>query len=292
MKRLALFAVGFLVIAAPLHAGDKAARQTIVYVQKLQADSGGFPPYESKGDAKIVPTLRDTASAVRALKYFGGEVPNKQACMKFVASCYHAKTGGFSNTPGGQPDVFSTAIGLMAVVELNMPLEKYDGASAYMTENAKTFEEIRIAAAGFEAIKEKAPKAGKWVVEVFKLQNKDGTFGQPPGVARDTASCVVTLLRLNYIPPVPGVYLQTYKDGQRQSGGWGKTDNEVSDLETTYRVMRCYRMQGVRPHNADGVRTFVAKCRNADGGYSVTPTQGSSVSGTCFAGIILHWLNE
>jgi hypothetical protein len=38
------------------------------------------------------------------------------------------------------------------------------------------------------------------------------------------------------------------------------------------------------------VRSFVAKCRNADGGYGVAPGQPSNISGTYFAAIILHWL--
>ncbi len=316
MKRLSLVPLCFIVITVPLYAGDKGVKQTIAYVQKLQADSGGFKPFAAKGDADMAPTLRATSSAVRALKYFDGFLPNKEGCIKFVASCYDAKSGGFSDTPGGRVDVIHTAIGLMAVVDLKMPLNKFGGAIDYLNENANSFEDIRMAAAAFEAIEEKSPQARKWVVAVFKLQNKDGTFGQGPGVAldtrnlirpdgttrqgsfgkgpgtaRDTAGCVVTFLRLNYIPPAPGVYLQTFKDGQRQSGGWGKTDDEVSDLETTYRVMRCYHMQGVRPANAEGVRSFVAKCRNPDGGYSVGPNQASSVSGTYFAGIIMHWLD-
>jgi hypothetical protein len=82
-------------------------------------------------------------------------------------------------------------------------------------------------------------------------------------------------------------------DGQRQNGGWGKDDSEIaSDLETTYRVMRCFVMLKARPANVEGVRSFVAKCRNEDGGYGVAPAQPSSVSGTYFAAIITHWLKQ
>jgi hypothetical protein len=45
-----------------------------------------------------------------------------------------------------------------------------------------------------------------------------------------------------------------------------------------------------KPENATACRAFVARCRNADGGYGVAPGQPSSVSGTYFASIILHWL--
>ncbi|MGO9416384.1 MAG: prenyltransferase/squalene oxidase repeat-containing protein [Syntrophobacteraceae bacterium] len=44
--------------------------------------------------------------------------------------------------------------------------------------------------------------------------------------------------------------------------------------------------------DAAKLRAFVAKCRNADGGYGVMPGQKSTGSGTYFAAIILHWLDE
>jgi hypothetical protein len=92
--------------------------------------------------------------------------------------------------------------------------------------------------------------------------------------------------------PKPGKILQVLRDGQRQNGGWGKdTDAIGSDLETTYRVMRCFVMLKARP-DVEGVRSFVAKCRNEDGGYGVAPGQPSSVGGTYFAAIITHWLKQ
>jgi prenyltransferase beta subunit len=182
----------------------------------------------------------------------------------------------------------------MAVVELKMPIEKYaQGASKYLSDNAKSFEEIRIAAAGFEAIKKKAPQEGRWIAQVLHLQNKDASFGKELGMARDTASSVVTLLRLGAVPANAEQCLKVLKAGQRQSGGWGKADSEIaSDLDSTYRVMRCFVMLKAKPTNVEGVRSFVAKCRNPDGGYAVAPGQPSSVGGTYFAASITHWLKD
>jgi hypothetical protein len=294
MKRFGLILLGCL-LNATAHAGEPGVEQTIAYVKKLQTENGGFRAQQPKpGAPEIVPTLGATSSALRALRYFGAEVPNKEACVKFVESCYDPKSGGFRQTPDGKPDVFTTAVGLMAVVELKMPLDKYaDGASKYLSDNAKTFEEIRIAAAGFEAIKRKAPQTDKWFNDIARTQNKDGTFGKDAGQARDTASAEVTMHRLVGPPAEADRFIKVFKDGQRQNGGWGKADSEIaSDLETTYRVMRCFVMLKARPANVEGVRSFVAKCRNEDGGYAVAPGQPSSVSGTYFASIILHWLKD
>jgi prenyltransferase beta subunit len=288
MKRVCLTLLGFLA-ASSVYAGDAAAKQSIAYVQKLQTDGGGFMP-----QAAGMPTLRGTSAAVRALHYLGGDIKDRDACIKFVASCYDAESGGFSDVPKGKPGVFETAVGLMAVAELKMPVEKYaGGASKYLAENAKTFEEIRIAAAGFESIKKKSPKEDAWFGAVVQMQNKDATFGKGAGQARETAGAVVTIMRFGSKPPLPNVFIKVLKAGQRQNGGWGKADDEIaSDLETTYRVMRCFVMLKARPDNVEGVRSFVAKCRNADGGYGVAPGQPSSVGGAYFASIITHWLKE
>ena len=78
-----------------------------------------------------------------------------------------------------------------------------------------------------------------------------------------------------------------------------------SDLETCYRVMRCYHMLNSKPNVATNWRMFIAGCRNDDGGYGVAPgkstprgdllrgdhsalaggevMQRRAVAGTCFA---------
>ena len=104
---------------------------------------------------------------------------------------------------------------------------------------------------------------------------------------------VVTILRLGSMPKDIAVVLKALKNGQRASGGFGKEDDEnAADLESTYRVMRCFMMLKAQPDRVEGLRTFVAKCRNEDGGYGVAPGEPSSVSGTYYAATIRHWLGE
>ena len=38
------------------------------------------------------------------------------------------------------------------------------------------------------------------------------------------------------------------------------------------------------------LKGFIAKCRNDDGGYGVTPGSPSTVSGTYYAAIVTYWL--
>jgi hypothetical protein len=299
MKRLCLAClVGVLCLAPALAQTPEmqAKLNTVLFVQKLQTKEGGFlaEPPDPKSNRLVKPSLRATSAAVRALKYLGGKVPDREACAKFVAACFDKTSGGFADLPGGKVDVFTTAVGLMAVVELGLPAEPYQAAAArYLTDHTKGFDEIRIAAAGFEAIKDKSPKNDEWVAET-KMVAVPPTAGENDVRARVLASKVVTLLRLGQ--PVSkeeaAKVLDVLNAGHRSNGGWGKDDSPKSDMESTYRVMRLYMMLKTRPANAGGVLNFVAKCRNNDNGYAVAPGQPSSVSGVYYAAIIMHWMEE
>ena len=294
MNRLWIVGV-FALVVVPVRADDApGVKQTIEYVKKLQTSTGGFLPNVPQPNVRMVPTLRATSAAVRALKYWGGSVPNKEAAVKFVESCWNSDAGGFADRPNDKADVFTTAVGVMAVTELKMPTDKIGPtALKFLSDNAKSFEDIRIATAGLERLNEKAPNAKAWLADVRKLQNPDGSFGKGAGQARATGGSVVTLLRLGGDVADRAVIIKILKDGQRRNGGYGKDNDEnASDLETTYRVMRCFVMLKALPDNVEGVRSFVAKCRNEDGGYGITPGEPSNVNATYFAGIIRHWLDE
>lgn len=275
-----------------ISAGETGAKDIIIYLQSLQTASGGFLPASPQPGESSAPTLRATTSAVRALRYFGGPVLKKQACATFVDRCFDPNTGAFADTPGGKVDLFTTAVGVMAVVDLKMPVDKYaEPAIKYLAENAKTFEDIRIAAAAFESLETESPRKEQWLKEIRKIQNADGTYGNGTGKARATGGAVAAVLRLGGKVADADKVLQALKQGQRKTGGYGKDDaGDGSDLETTYRVMRSFMMLKSRPDDVPALQGLIAKCRNADGGYGVAPGQPSSASGTYFAAIIRHWL--
>jgi prenyltransferase beta subunit len=296
MRRLYLPLVVGIVWLVPAR-GDvpEANKASVAYLRNLQADDGGFlPARPAEGDQKQArSSLRATSAALRALKYFGGTPRDREACARFVESCYDRESGGFVDHPGGKPDVTLTAIGLMAVVELKLPVEKYKGpAVRYLAEHARTFEEIRIAAAGLEAVEARPTQADDWLKQVASLRNADGSYGKGAGIARATGSAVVVVLRLGGEVSERGRVVQTLKAGQRADGGFGKEETTTSDLETTYRVVRAFIMLRQKPADVAACRAFVAKCRNADGGYGVAPGQPSTVGATYYAAIITHWLSD
>ncbi len=293
MKRFFLVVLGCAICPVAIGAENSDdIKATVRWLLKHQAGNGGFVAKADK--AAGAPSLRVTSAAVRAVHYLGGEVPNKRACQKFVASCYDQASGGFADMPGGKPDVFVTAVGIMAVAALKMPRQDYQaGVVKYLSENAKTFEDIRIAVAGLEAIGKPSVQAKKWLDQVEKMRNDDGTFGAAQGQARSTGGAVVAILRLGGKVESRAAALKALKDGQRLNGGFGKDDADVSsDLETTYRVMRAFFMLKEKPADPDGVLSFVLKCRNQDGGYGVAPGQPSTVPATYYAAIIRHWLKK
>jgi hypothetical protein len=289
MKRTLLAGFCLFLVALPVRAQTADQKKaTIAYLQKLQQKDGGFAPAADKPKS----SLRATSSALRALKYFGGEPLEKAACADFVKSCFDKESGGFADAPGGKPDVAVTAVGAMAVVELKLSTEPYEAAVVkYLADNAKSFEDIRIAAAGLEALGKRPKEADAWLETIAKMRNSDGTYGKGPGAARDTGGAVVAVLRLGGKADADAA-LKVLKDGQRADGGFGKADAESSDLEPSYRVMRAFHMLKAQPADSGRLRDFIASCRNDDGGYGPAKGQPSSASATYNAAIILHWLEE
>jgi prenyltransferase beta subunit len=297
MKRLCLISLTCLICPASVLAQTaeiQAKVQTVLYIKRLQTPSGGFlvEPPDPKSNRLNIPTLRATSSANRAIKYLGADLPNKDTVVRFVASCFQKESGGFADTPGGKADVFTTAVGLMAVTELGMPVEPYHAAAVkYLAANVNSFDDIRIAVAGLEAIKRISPKQAEWTAEVLKTKVP---ANEEAGRARLLATQAVTLLRLGFknTSQDAAAIVKDLKAGQRGDGGFAKADSTKSDLETTYRVMRAFVMHNAEPANVAGLRDFIEKCRGADGGYAVAPGQPTNINATYYAAIITHWLEK
>jgi len=270
-------------------------KSTIAYLRGLQTEGGGFTARAASpgGKEPNPPSLRATTSALRALKYFGGKPKDSKACERFVAGCFDKASGGFADSPDAKPDVTTTAVGLMALVELKMPLDDYrDPALDYLGSHVKTFEDIRIAAAGLEAVSKRPSQADDWLKQIAAMRDAMGVYGKGDGRARDTGGAVVAALRLGSKAENRNEVLKVLKAGQRADAGFGKPGTAASELETTYRVMRAFVMLRDRPGDVRGLREFIAKCRNEDGGYGVAPGQPSTAGSTYYAAIILNWLTE
>lgn len=263
-------------------------KAAIAYLQKLQQKDGGFAADAHQSTSG----LRATTAAVKSLNHFGGEVPDRAACAAFIKSCFDKESGGFADRPGGKPDVTLTAVGLMAVVEMKLPTEPFEGAVKYLNDNVKSLEDIRIAAAAFEALGKLPAQAPAWLEQIADARNGDGTYGKGDNVARATGGLVAAVLRLGDKVEHTEAVLKAMKDGQRADGGFGKYDSESSDLESTYRVLRSFHMLKARPEDVGRLRAFLDACRNDDGGYGVAKGKPSSASGTYYVSSILHWLDE
>ena len=289
MKRILSAGPGLLLVALPAWGQTpKQSEAAIVYLQKLQQKDGGFAQ-----DPSAKPSVSATNAAVRALKHLNGDIPNPSACIDFVKSCYDKDGGGFADEPGGKVTVNSTAVGVLAAVELGVPRDLYEaGAVKYLGDNVKTFEDIRIAAAAFEALGKPPAQADVWLQQIAKLRNDDGAYGKGEGAARETGSAVAAVLRLGGKVEHPDAAIKAMQDGQRADGGFGTADSPASDLPTSYRVMRSLHMLKTPPADAGRLRAFIDSCRNDDGGYGVAKGKPSSASGVYYAATITHWLDE
>ncbi|WP_020468119.1 prenyltransferase/squalene oxidase repeat-containing protein [Zavarzinella formosa] len=291
-----LAAVGVLLLVASVGMAQAPADNavTIRYVLSLRQPDGGFVSHkpDPKGAKETNSSLRATSAAVRAIKYLGGELPNRELTAKFVESCYDPASGTFADTPKGKGDITLTAVGMMAAAEL-LPKFDYDPAIRYLTANAKTFEERRIAVAGMEAGKKFAPVTAQWFAETEKTRNPDGTYGKGDALARDTGGTAAMIVRAGGKIPAEQLkaVVAAIQNGQRADGGFGKA-GEGSDLETSYRVMRAMYLLKIEPKDPAALRQFLSMCANKDGGYAVQPGNPSGAGSTYYAAAIMGWMKK
>lgn len=286
MKRALMgVAACWLVFAAAAHAQTPAEMAvTARYLAAFQNPDGGFSA--TPGGASSLPA---TSSAIRSLKNVGGSIPDVLGVIRFIKSCYVADPGGFAPVPGGKVDVSTTASGLMALVEMKITDEAMvEKSLKFFSENAKSFEEVRIAVAGLEAVKKTLPNFPEWTAEVLRNQGPSGVFGEGVAMPRETGGRGAALLRMGVTLEKKDAILKALRDTQRSDGGWGKTE-ETSELETTYRIARLFFMLREKP-DLDRLATLIARCRHANGGYGVHPGAEPSIPGTYFATTVARWI--
>lgn len=263
--------------------------ETLLYIFKLQDKETGA--FKVTPDGK--PSLRACNGAVKGLKYLGFSkaIPNIEKVKTFVMSCYDPKTGAFAE-PGGKPDVAITSIGVMVACELGIPKEKFTKSMDYLKANAKTFDEVRIGAAAVEAwgVKECPFDLEPWLTIAKRTGWPQSDTTKPDGTGRNIGSSAALWLRLGQTFSPANTTSTTLPGTQWPDGGWGKTGEAKSDLESTYRVMRALMLMKVKPKDPTKLKEFLASCRNKDGGYGVTPGEKSSMSGVYYYAAISHWL--
>ncbi|MDB5352809.1 MAG: putative peptidase [Planctomycetota bacterium] len=257
--------------------------KTAALIESWQNPDGGFGA--AKGEKS---SLGATSSAIRMLKNVGGSIPDIAGCRAYVTSCFDPTTGAFTNEPGGKPGVAITASGLMAVGELGTATDKMIlGAIGYFGKEAQSFEDVRIAVAGLEAVKKRSLDFARWSLEIEADRNPDGTWGKGGEQAFATGSRVAALLRMGAPIDKPDAVLAAMKAGQRPDGGWSK-DGTTSDLGSTYRIMRSFFMMKARP-DLEAVRSYLMTHRQEDGGYASKPG-GKDGGGTYFVTTVNRWV--
>jgi dienelactone hydrolase/prenyltransferase beta subunit len=260
--------------------------QTASYVAAFQSPDGGFATTPGGNS-----TLGTTSSAIRTLKYAGGSIRDVPGCVAFVKKCRDADSGGFAPTPGGKPDVNTTAVGLMALAELKIAdPETVKGAVDFLAKNAKTFEEIRIAVAGLEAVAAKSDAIPGWIKQVESNRNADGTWGEGSGKARATGSAAVAMLRMGAELDKKDAIVAALRAGQQPDGGWSEGD-KPSDMGSSYRIMRAFYMLKEKP-DLDRLLAYVAKHRQSDGGYGPAPGKPADLGSTYTAMIMTRWARQ
>lgn len=283
-----LFVLLLLPVLALAQTADEK-KATLKFIDSLRdPETGAWAVSPPKEGEKLKPSLRAVNGAVNAIKFFGGEVTDKEKVTKFVMSCYDEKTGAFAE-PGEKPTVAMTSVGVLAATALGIPKEKYKKAMEYLKENAKSFEDYRIGAAAIEAFGMDETFVMGWSGNASLKFLESDDHDSPRAVA-SFAALPLRLGRSIKNKQDRERVTRVILEGPMKDGGWGKPDAKTSDAETTYRVMRALMLLKEKPKDAEAVAKFVASCRRKDGGYGVDATAPSSMSGVYYAAKISEWL--
>ena len=264
-------------------------KATIAYIESLRDKETGA--YKVTAEGK--PSLKACNGAVKSLRALGEKVTEIEKIQKFVLKCCDPKTGAFAE-PDGKPDVTITCIGIIAACEVGIDKKVFPKAMGYVLENAKTFEEVRIAAAAVEAWGTKGLKLNP-LIEVVDKAAESPVNDPQDGSAREVAAVAVSSLRFEHAIAdfVRDLFLTSVLEpGQCADGGWRKKGEKASDIETTYRVMRAFKMLDSKPKDRAQLQKFTASHRNKDGGYATVPGGPSSMSGVYYSLIITKWVGE
>lgn len=265
-------------------------RETIAFLNSLQAENGGFRSAPWLEGELSRPTLRTTRTAVRTYKLLGMSPPNQERIHAFLKSCHDKPSGGFSAEPGGPPDAISTSVALMILHDMEWPYRAYlTDALKFLDDRTVGFEQVRMVAPGLEQLRVTVPNAVHWRSDIERSGNQDGSFGSGPSRARETALNAMALMRLGGIVDKDRI-ARILLDSQIGDGGFGSATSPDSDLETCYRVVRVlHYLRESRARTFD-LERLIDRCRNSDGGYGRRPGERSSLHGTYYATIVRDWL--
>ena len=199
------------------------------------------------------------------------------------------KGGGFAQTPGGKPDVVTTAIGLLAAAELKIADKAMiDDAIAYFgarRQDVRGSPDVDRRPRGRGRCLARFPPLGR---ADRGLRQPDGSFGEGAARAFASGGAGAAILRMGMNLEKRDAVIAAIKAGQRPEGAWSKDDGPP-DLSSSYRVMRALYMLKEKP-DVEKLVGFIGRCRHDDGSYSSTPGGPGSLGSTYFATIILRWL--
>jgi len=282
--RRPLLVLAILALAVPTARAD--ARNPFAAIARdlaaLQNPDGGFASQPGGPSS-----LGATSSALRVLANVGGAATDIEAAGRYIMTCRDA-SGVFVPEPGGKHAAGTTANGLMGMAAARfVDRPTVDAAIKSLSADAKSYEDIRIAVAGLEAVKATSPDFPRWIEQINADRNPDGTWGSGSSKAFDTGGRAVALLRMGVnLGDQREAILSALRAGQNPDGGWSKGDG-ASDLGSTYRVMRCFWMLRAVP-DLDRLHAYIDAHRGPDG-YSTKPG-AADVGGTYSATIMLKWL--
>jgi hypothetical protein len=185
-----------------------------------------------------------------------------------------APSGGFAEA-GGQPDVGLTAWAALALVAGGDSADARTRALAFLRANEGSLRsqtDVALAAMTRSALGDRP--------ETLLARLRPGALRPGDGV---NAMIWTALAFRQAGEPVPRRLVNALRAAERPSGGWSWTRRGVPDSNDTAAALEALRAAGVRGRPIARGLSYLARCRNRDGGYGLQPGRASDAQSTAWA---------
>lgn len=214
-------------------------------------------------------------AAAVAASVAGAATPSQDAA-RYLESRQTAE-GGFAE-PNGPATPGLTAWAVLGLRAAGRPPASLESARAYLARS----DDALVSATDLELVLTARAALGERPVGLItRLQGLVRADGRIGPAVNSTIWGAIALRAVGQ--PVPLATRRWLLRGQRPNGGWSWSLRGAPDSNDTAAAIQALRAAGVRGTPIDRGLVFVARHRNADGGFELTEGRGSDVQSTAWA---------
>ena len=169
-------------------------------IAALHSEKGGY-----RSQAGEPSSLAGTTKALRAYRYLGIELLDKEPQKEFLLSCFRADEAAFAEPGTKEPTILANAFALMMMAELELPEDVHAvSARDFLVEHVETHNEIYMALAGLQTMGLTKEIPADWILEMMEI-----AISKDPEVSLyQKARAIISCMRVGFNLPDYTIFLE------------------------------------------------------------------------------------